>query len=166
MSKKSNPLSLLAILAAGVGAYFFFEKDGNAQPIGPTPDPSPGPGPGPGPAPGPDPAPAPPPEKPQLLKKGSSGEAVKRWQRLLCSFYDEALSQVHPGDFADGKFGPLTEQYTRGFQEMHNEYSTDKLTVDGVVGPMTSKSMQDYFTTGQDPKGRTYQQAASKGACS
>jgi len=155
---KSSPISLLVTLAAGVGAYLFFSKDSKAsQDISPDPNnldetvPPP---------------PPPPPEKPQLLKKGSTGEPVKRWQRLLCSFFDEALSDVHSGDFADGVFGPLTEQYTKGFQETANEYSSDKLTVDGIVGPKTSKSMQVYFSSGQDPKGRSYQQAASKGACS
>ena len=158
---KSNPIGILVTLAAGVGAYLLFSRDSSADTIDPNLDPD-----RPDEDIPPPPPPPPPPEKPQLLKKGSTGEAVKRWQRLLCSFFDEALSNVHPGDFADGKFGPLTEQYTKGFQETANEYSSDQLAVDGIVGPLTSKSMQVYFSSGQDPKGRTYQQAASKGACS
>ena len=158
---KSNPIGILVTLAAGVGAYLLFSRDSSADIIGPNLDPDRPDEPIP-----PPPPPPPPPEPPQILENGSSGYAVKKWQRLLCSFYDEALSQVHPENFADGSFGDLTEQYTRGFQEMHNEYSTDKLLVDGKVGPLTSKSMREYFNTGQDPKGRTYQQAASKGACS
>lgn len=159
---KKNALSPILIAAAAAAGYFFFTRDSEASPL-PGPDPIPGPD--PTPTPTPTPVPPPPPEPPQILKLGDKSLAVKKWQRLLCAFYDQPLGDVHGEKFVDGGFGPLTEQYTRGFQEMHNEYSTDKLTVDGEVGPLTQKSMQDYFAKGQDPKGRSYQQASTAGVC-
>ena len=54
-----------------------------------------------------------------ILRRGSSGEAVRELQRLL------------GGLTVDGQFGPRTEESVRAFQRRHN------LTVDGVVGPIT-----------------------------
>jgi peptidoglycan hydrolase-like protein with peptidoglycan-binding domain len=60
----------------------------------------------------------------QILRRGSEGEDVRRWQRFL-------IGQGLLESSADGVFGPITEQATRAFQRRA------KLDVDGVVGPMT-----------------------------
>jgi peptidoglycan hydrolase-like protein with peptidoglycan-binding domain len=52
------------------------------------------------------------------IRKGSSGDAVIRWQQII-------------GAVADGKFGPNTETATKAWQ------SSQGLTADGVVGPKT-----------------------------
>lgn len=65
----------------------------------------------------PDPAPAMP-AAPKLLRKGSKGEEVRRLQRLL-------------GIKADGVFGQATHDAVAAFQRK------EKLTPDGVVGPLT-----------------------------
>ena len=53
-----------------------------------------------------------------LLKRGSTGDAVKTWQGII-------------GVTADGVFGPDTESRTKTWQASHG------LTADGVVGPAT-----------------------------
>ena len=53
-----------------------------------------------------------------VLRKGSSGKAVRIWQIIV-------------GAEPDGNFGPLTEEATTSFQK---RYSID---VDGVVGPQS-----------------------------
>ncbi len=53
-----------------------------------------------------------------VIKVGSSGEAVKEWQRVI-------------GVSADGKFGPGTDTATRAWQRARG------LTADGVVGAGT-----------------------------
>lgn len=54
------------------------------------------------------------------LRRGSSGEAVKVWQRILGSPIA-----------VDGKFGPITESATKVWQRERD------LTADGIVGPAT-----------------------------
>lgn len=54
-----------------------------------------------------------------VLRRGSSGPAVRELQTLL------------GGLAVDGQFGPLTEAAVRNFQ------STNRLVVDGIVGPIT-----------------------------
>lgn len=54
-----------------------------------------------------------------LLKKGSTGDAVKELQKKL---------KIEP---ADGSFGPATEKAVKKFQQAHG------LTPDGQVGPYT-----------------------------
>ena len=58
------------------------------------------------------------------IQKGSSGNVVKFWQRILfaCGFY---------GGEIDGQFGTNTEKGTKGLQKILN------LKVDGKVGPKT-----------------------------
>lgn len=56
-----------------------------------------------------------------ILKRGTSGKAVKVWQVIL------GLEQGQ----IDGVFGPYTEQRTVEWQALHN------LTKDGIVGPKT-----------------------------
>ena len=57
-----------------------------------------------------------------ILRKGDEGQEVKRLQNCL---------SVSP----DGKFGPKTEKAVKEYQ------TQNKLTVDGVVGPQTLKSL-------------------------
>lgn len=59
-----------------------------------------------------------------MLKIGSFGEEVKRWQIFLTSRY------ISLGK-ADGIFGKATQSATKEFQK------SMKLTVDGIVGPNT-----------------------------
>ena len=56
-----------------------------------------------------------------LIKRGSSGKAVKIWQIIV-------------GTTVDGIFGTNTEESTKRFQERNN------LVVDGIVGPITWKA--------------------------
>lgn len=60
------------------------------------------------------------------VRKGDSGQAVRNWQALL----EAAGYSLAPYGF-DGKFGPLTDQRTRKFQEDRH------ITVDGIAGPQT-----------------------------
>lgn len=59
-----------------------------------------------------------------LIKRGSSGKAVKIWQIIV-------------GTTVDGIFGTNTEESTKRFQERNN------LVVDGIVGPITWKAGLD-----------------------
>ena len=60
----------------------------------------------------------------QILRKGSEGKGVKRWQNFL-------IGQGHLRARADGDFGPLTEKATKAFQRSQGQSS------DGIVGPRT-----------------------------
>ena len=60
----------------------------------------------------------------QILRKGSEGESVERWQNFLIG---ERLLRGQ----ADGDFGPLTEQASKAFQRSQG------ITADGIVGPRT-----------------------------
>ena len=62
------------------------------------------------------------------LRRGASGEAVRRLQRLLSA----AGFQVVP----DGQFGARTEAAVRSFQRARG------LTADGIVGPRTWAALQ------------------------
>ena len=59
---------------------------------------------------------------PPTLRKGSTGDDVKRLQAKLHLF-------------TDGKFGPITEATVKSFQTEHH------LTADAVVGPQTWKAI-------------------------
>jgi peptidoglycan hydrolase-like protein with peptidoglycan-binding domain len=60
----------------------------------------------------------------QILKNGSTGDAVKALQTQL---------NVEGANLTvDGNFGPQTEQAVKDFQQRHS------LTVDGIVGPKTA----------------------------
>jgi len=59
-----------------------------------------------------------------ILRKGSKGADVTRWQNFL-------IGQGHLAATADGDFGPKTEQATKAFQRSHG------LSSDGIVGPST-----------------------------
>jgi len=78
----------------------------------------------PKPAPKPKPAPA-------GLRKGSTGEAVRRVQAKLKSAYPLYAGKL----VVDGKFGPATDAAVREFQRRAG------LKVDGIVGPATLKRL-------------------------
>jgi len=63
------------------------------------------------------------PKSPPLLRRGSTGPAVKAWQKTL-------NKKGYSLD-VDGIFGPLTEKATKDFQKKM------KIDVDGIVGPIT-----------------------------
>jgi hypothetical protein len=60
----------------------------------------------------------------EILRRGSEGEEVRRWQRFL-------IGQGLLESAADGVFGEITERATRAFQRRA------KIDVDGMVGPLT-----------------------------
>lgn len=68
-----------------------------------------------------------------VLKRGSTGEAVERWQQFLIGL--EILKDV-----ADGRFGELTEEATKTYQ------TSKGLKADGTVGAKTyAKAIEDGF---------------------
>jgi peptidoglycan hydrolase-like protein with peptidoglycan-binding domain len=78
----------------------------------------------------------------QVLRPGSSGEEVRRWQYFL-------IGRRLLRDVADGIFGPKTLRATRAFQRLHG------LERDGVVGPGTvARAIESGFDIGfVDPTG-------------
>lgn len=79
----------------------------------------------------------------QILRRGSEGDEVRRWQRFL-------VGQGLLESSADGVFGPLTEKATRAFQR-----KAKNTVVDGVVGAATyATAIQRGFDPGfTDPQG-------------
>lgn len=63
------------------------------------------------------------------MRRGSTGEAVRRAQRALFRTPDH-------GVVVDGVFGADTERAVRAFQQ-------GILTVDGIVGPLTWRALPD-----------------------
>ena len=80
----------------------------------------------------------------QILRRGSEGDDVRRWQNFL--FGQNLLTGS-----VDGIFGPITEAATRAFQKRH------KLLIDGTVGPLTlAAALESGFDPGfTDPQGGT-----------
>lgn len=79
-----------------------------------------------------------PPAPPPTIKQGSTGEAVKAWQRTLIAAGFELV--------ADGSFGPKTAALTKSFQsELH-------LVADGVVGPATYAAAAKKYPTTNDTR--------------
>ncbi len=78
----------------------------------------------------------------QILRRGSEGDEVRRWQRFLVG---QGLLKSN----ADGVFGPRTENATRAFQRRA------KCGADGVVGAATyAAALQRGFDPGfTDPQG-------------
>lgn len=80
----------------------------------------------------------------QILRRGSEGDEVRRWQTFLVG------RELLRGP-VDGIFGPLTDRATRAFQRRA------RLAVDGTVGPLTlAAALQRGFDAGfRDPQGGT-----------
>lgn len=82
------------------------------------------------------------------LKQGSSGMAVKELQYYLyiLSAYYSQIPQIA----FDGKFGAATTEAVKAYQRIAN------LTVDGIVGPVTWKSIYDRFQKFRNVDGPTF----------
>ena len=74
-----------------------------------------------------------------ILKKGSTGSAVKYLQRKL-------YSKLYPVGTIDGIFGSNTERAVKEFQQENG------LTPDGIVGPKTWQAVQDISTSRPFPQ--------------
>lgn len=105
-------------------------------------------------APAPSPSPSPSPSHNArsmadtvILRRGSTGAAVTRWQRDLRDWNSSAL----PRFGADGDFGAETEDWTRRFQRAAG------ISVDGVVGPQSRRAMEDALTRDGSSPERKYQ---------
>lgn len=83
----------------------------------------------------PDPSP-----KARTLQKGSKGEDVKSWQRILIAM-GYPMGTFGPNkDGVDGDFGATADKQTRAFQQWAlNRYKDPRITVDGKVGPTTRR---------------------------
>jgi len=103
------------------------------MPVTGAPGPAPAPTPDPAPAPAPAPAPPPPPTDllNQVIRKGSSAEAIVTMQGQL------AWWGLYPKDQLDGLWGPNTEGAVRQLQTNLNNDGFDAGAVDGVWGPQT-----------------------------
>ena len=73
----------------------------------------------------------------QTLRRGSSGDGVRRLQRMLASTGFEVA--------ADGDFGPRTEEAVRAFQ------AAGGLVADGVVGPLTWEALLGQAAPREEP---------------
>lgn len=83
----------------------------------------------------PDPAPT-----ARTLKRGSKGEDVKSWQRILKAFGYPMGAFGPAKDGIDGDFGATAEKQTRAFQEWgRSRYKDSRIAVDGTVGPITRR---------------------------
>lgn len=65
------------------------------------------------------------------LKKGSTGDGVKNWQKFLNWYGAYGLA-------TDGKFGSLTKEATKAFQ------AANGLTDDGIAGPKTMEKAKAF----------------------
>lgn len=79
----------------------------------------------------------------QVLRKGSRGDEVVRWQVFLCGLdFDPVFGTVE----ADGNFGDITDRATKAFQKHSG------LKPDGVVGNRTyAKAMEQGLDLVTDP---------------
>src|SRR5690554_3856956 len=68
-----------------------------------------------------------------LLRRGSTGQAVRQWQTVLHG------AGLLPANGVDGIFGPQTEAATKAFQR------TLRVSADGIVGPQTRAATSQLF---------------------
>ena len=80
---------------------------------------------------------------PGLLKRGSSGNAVRQLQRRLLELGYRVLGQRGKTLSADGDFGPVTEEAVVEFQMQSVDRQGQPLTADGKVGPVTWEVLFD-----------------------
>jgi peptidoglycan hydrolase-like protein with peptidoglycan-binding domain len=74
------------------------------------------------------------------VKKGSTGDAVKGVQEVI-KFHDQSGGEAPPIQI-DGIFGPITDNWVRGFQTAVGTPS------DGIVGPITWRAMVSGMLSG------------------
>jgi peptidoglycan hydrolase-like protein with peptidoglycan-binding domain len=65
------------------------------------------------------------------VRRGSRGDAVRAVQ------VQGTIRHEPDPPAVDGIFGPVTETWVRGFQELLRERFDDPVAVDGIVGPVT-----------------------------
>jgi peptidoglycan hydrolase-like protein with peptidoglycan-binding domain len=66
------------------------------------------------------------------VRRGSRGDAVRAVQVQASIRHEPTPPAV------DGIFGPVTESYVRGFQQiLAMRFPADQVAVDGIVGPVT-----------------------------
>ena len=77
------------------------------------------------------------------VRQGDSGDAVRGVQQEAG---DRDLSG-RPNPFPiDGRFGPMTDRFVRGFQEgLHHAFPQEHVSVDGIVGPKTWRALTAGF---------------------
>lgn len=87
------------------------------------------------------------------LRKGSTGDTVKKLQLVLNNQYGASLT-------IDGNFGSLTEAAVKQFQKDH------KLTADGIVGPKTWEALniEDVISRVNTETQRTLQNGDTSGS--
>jgi peptidoglycan hydrolase-like protein with peptidoglycan-binding domain len=73
--------------------------------------------------------------QPVILRRGSTGPEVSRWQTFLT---EQKFGEVEGFSPIDGIFGILTEDGTKGFQ------TREAIKVDGIVGPETFGAASKY----------------------
>lgn len=108
---------------------------------GPIPDP---------PKPEPKPEPTSGTDKP-TIRKGSTGETVKKLQQNLISLGYDVGSKG-----ADGKFGDQTEKAVKAFQHDHDDSDGKALKIDGVVGKKTWAAIEAAMKTEPAPVTEVY----------
>ena len=80
----------------------------------------------------------------RTIRKGNTGETVKKCQRLLQQLgYDLGICGI------DGDYGTATEKAVRDFQKDH------KLKADGICGPETWTALEKAAAAGEQPAKQT-----------
>ncbi len=74
------------------------------------------------------------------VKQGDSGDAVRGVQEVM-KFHDQSDGEG-PAIYVDGIFGPITDNWVRGFQTAVGTAS------DGIVGPITWRALVSGMLSG------------------
>ena len=74
------------------------------------------------------------------VKKGSTGDAVRGVQEVM-KFHDQSDGEG-PAIHVDGIFGPITDNWVRGFQ------TAVGIASDGIAGPITWRAMVSGMLSG------------------